>query len=339
MKRDLEHFKRYGWKCNEDNLKTLPSSAPPSVRNLSKWLTLEGRRSSLQEWIPQVQSDGKIHGKFWHIGAWTHRMSHSKPNQGNIFSVYPSGRTPVNAVEEVKKKYDGELRSCWRASEGKYLVGVDAESIQLRVLAHYMDSKTYVDAIVGGDKALETDIHNVNKKALGPICRSRDDAKTFIYAWLLGAANPKIASILECTESEAKTAVSSFLTALPELKDLKTKKIPYDARKGFFTGLDGRQVKCKSEHLMLAGYLQNGESVIMKHANVKWRKDLDSMGIPYKQIDMVHDEWVTEVNSLEDAQIVMDVQCDALVWVGKDLGLKCPLAGEGKVGRTWLEIH
>ena len=59
-----------------------------------------------------------------------------------------------------------------------------------------MDDYEYTKAVSEGIKEDGTDAHTVNQKALGlNLCRTRDDAKTFIYAWLLGAGFPKIASI------------------------------------------------------------------------------------------------------------------------------------------------
>jgi len=171
-----EHFEFYGWKVNDFNLRTLPESAPEGAKRLAEWLTLEGRRSSLAEWLGVVQEDSRIHGKFWNIGAWTHRMSHSAPNQANIFSPWHGGE-PTNPIEQVKADYDTELRSLWTTD--KVLVGTDADGIQLRVLAHYMESEEYAEAILNGRKEDETDIHNLNKRALGLNHLIRDDAKTF----------------------------------------------------------------------------------------------------------------------------------------------------------------
>ncbi len=340
--RDLDHYKRYGWKCSEENLKTLPPTAPEAAKDLAKWLTLEGRRSSLEEWLQAVQEDGKIHGKFWHIGAWTHRMSHSSPNQANISACWPTDKTgePIpakSAVEEVKRKYDSDMRSCWKSDH--FLVGADAEGIQLRILAHYMKSEAYRDAIISGNKEDETDIHNLNKRALGPICRTRDDSKTFIYAWLLGAGLPKIASILGCTVAQAKEAEKNFLDSLPELKKLKSRTIPRDAKKGFFIGLDGRKVLCKSEHLMLAGYLQNGEAVVMKHATVRWREEAEREGVRFRQLDLVHDEWQCECPTYEEAKRIGELQCQALKDIGDELGVFCPLSGDYVIGKNWKETH
>ena len=332
-----KHYKEYGWKCSEDNLKTLPASAPQPAKDLAKWLTLEGRRSSLAEWIGQVGPDGRIHGKTWHIGAWTGRSSHSAPNLANIPAI--PDRKPVTDVECIKAMYDYKLRELFHSGDA-WLVGCDADGIQLRVLAHYMGSSDYVDAITKGDKAAGTDIHNLNKSALGMYCKSRDDAKTFIYAWLLGAGTAKIASILGCNERQARQAVHMFLGSLPELKRLRVIDIPNMVTMGGFDGLDGRWVPCISDHLMLAGMLQNGEAVIMKHANVLWYHKLKSLGVRFKQVNFVHDEWQTIVfGPKRQAEMVGRLQAAALHDVGCTLSMRCPISGSYKVGKNWKETH
>lgn len=335
----LANFKRYGWVCNEDNLATLPDTAPEAAHKLAMWLCLEGRRSSLTEWINAVGDDGCIHGNTMHIGAWTHRCSHSGPNTANISSPWPSDREPKTAVEIIKAKYDGEMRSCWTAGEGEYLVGTDADGIQLRVLAHYMKSESYRDAILKGKKEDGTDIHSVNKVALGSICKSRDNSKTFIYAWLLGAGAAKVAAILECNIPQAQTAVGSFLRSLPELKRVKDIEIPRDARRGYFIGLDGRRVVQTSEYLMLAGYLQAGEAVIMKKALVMWYKAAKAKNIPFKLCSFVHDEWQTRTDTEANAKLLGEIQRGALAEAGSLLGMFCPIAGSTQIGTNWRETH
>lgn len=333
-----EHYKRYGWECSETNLSTLPAAAPQAAKDLAKWLTLEGRRKSLTEWLECVDpSDSRIHGKFWGIGAWTGRMSHSVPNQANIVS--PFHDTPKTAVEEIKHKYDGRMRGLWRCTPGNLLVGTDADAAQLRVLTHYMESPVWRDAIERGDKKKGTDIHTMNMKALGSVCKDRDTAKTFIYAWLLGAGLGKVATILNCSTAQAKTAYDSFLDSFPELKRLKEFKIPNDASRGYFIGLDGRRVPCDSEHLMLAGYLQNGEAVVLKSWVREWRTLAKSDGLWFKQVDFVHDEVQVEVKDEESAKRLIELQTIAIDNVSKDLELYCPFRIEAKTGRSWSETH
>ena len=383
----LKHYLTYGWKVSEENLKTLPKEAPEAARKLVEWLTLNNRKTVLETWfkaitvhgtnsefksqlqsaiqsmggihsetlspssgqIPRTLSESldkcvesalregslscRIHGTFRHIGAWTHRMAHSDPNMANI----PAG----------DNLYAHEMRALWDVPKDKLLVGVDADGIQLRILAHYMNDPAFTKALVEGRKEDGTDAHTMNKEALGSVCKSRDDAKTFIYAFLLGAGLLKVAQILGCSVSEAKEAVTSFLNRITGLKYLKEDVIPKDARKGYFIGLDGRAVLCDSEHLMLAGYLQNGESVIMKRANVLWRNRLLKEKIPFKQVNFVHDEWQLEVpNDQELALYTANILADSIRQVGEDLKLNCPMAGsflnqhkQLAIGANWSITH
>jgi DNA polymerase-1 len=322
----LEHFRKYGWKVNEANLATLPRTAPQAAHKLVEWLTLESRRSTLEEWLKSYNpATGRIHGRFNHIGAWTGRMSHNSPNMANI-----PGHGSL---------YGDEMRSLWRADPGSYLVGVDADGIQLRILAHYMNDKDFIAALVAGKKEDGTDAHTLNQMALGPVCKSRDVAKTFIYAFLLGAGVGKVSDILRCSEAEARAAIDAFISHYPGLRNLKDHRIPADADRGYFIGLDGRLVACDSQHLMLAGYLQNGEAVIMKTANLLWRSKLEEEKIPFRQVNFVHDEWQVEVQSLTHATKAGNLMVRAIEETGTILKLNCPLTGNAIIGKNWLETH
>lgn len=335
-----DHFEYYGWKTNENNLSTLPTNAPEGARKLAEYIVLSSRYSTLEEWITAYDGHTRrIHGNFNHIGAWTHRKSHSGPNMANIPSFVATKDNP-SAVEGINIRYNGAMRTLWTTPADKLLVGVDAEGIQLRVLAHYVENDEYTEAIVNGVKELGTDVHNVNKRALGLDHLTRDHAKTFIYAWLLGAGVGKISEILQCKHGTAREAMDNFLRSIDGLVSLKYERIPADAERGYFIGLDGRYVACNSDHLMLAGYLQNGESVIMKWANRIWERQLTKEGIWFKQVNDVHDEWQTEVeNDRELAEYVKQVQINSIVQAGEELEVKCPLAGSGNIGNNWLETH
>lgn len=333
-----QKFKFYGWTCGEVNLNTLPDDAPSGAKALAEWLTLEGRRSSLVEWLGCVASDGRIHGRFNSIGAWTGRLSHAAPNQANIPAAFHG--EPKTPVEAVKASYDGPFRGLWKVEEGNWLVGTDAEGIQLRILADLMESQDYVHAIISGRKEDETDIHNLNKRALGVSHATRDMAKTFIYAFLLGAGNAKIGQILRVSTQQAAGAIQNFMESISGLKRLKTRVIPDIAHRGYFRGYDGRKVIVPSEHKTLAGMLQNGESTIMKHACLKWIADAEKERIQFKLVTWPHDEWQTEViGSRDAAERLGEIQRNAIEYVGKELGLMCPLAGSTDIGKNWFDTH
>ena len=337
-----DDLSKYGWACSEDNLETLPDDAPEGASSLAKWLTVEGRRSSLVEWINQVGTDGRIHGTINNVGAWTGRCAHNAPNTANIPSSFHG--EPKTAVEEVKKQYDSDLRSCWTTPKGSWLVGTDADGIQLRVLADYMwrhfDADQYARAIMDGKKENETDIHNVNKKALGLSHATRDMAKTFIYAWLLGAGVEKTAQILKVNKDGAVKARESFIKSIDGLSDLKNRLVPYIAEQGYFTGYDGRKVKVPSEHKTLAGMLQSAESILMKHTLLSWTTEARKLGINFKMVGFIHDEYQTEViGTKEEAEELGKLQAKCMEEVGVELGFRIPTPGSFDVGINWLDTH
>ncbi len=334
-KKDLD---RYGFTVSEANLGTLPETAPAGGKRLAEWLTLEGRRSSLVEWLGHCGDDSRIHGSFTHVGAWTGRMAHRNPNQANIPAQFHG--TAKTAVEKVKDRYDGQMRELWCVPKGCYLVGTDAEGIQLRVLAHLMKSEEYVHAIVSGKKEDETDIHNVNKKALAVPNGTRDMAKTFIYAWLLGAGVAKTGQILKVNMKEAQEARTRFEMSIDGLYNLKNQLVPYIAEQGYFTGYDGRKVPVPNAHKTLAGILQNGEACLMKHSLLKWHNKARQEGINFKMVGFIHDEYQVEViGTEEEAKRLGQIQADCMLETGQELGFKIPTPGSYDIGKNWAETH
>lgn len=315
-----------GWTTDEENLSTLPASAPEACHRLARFLLLNNRLSTLNSWIEACHEDGRIHGSFNNIGAWTQRMSHDKPNMGNIpkFDTKQPHKTP----------YSDRMRSLWTAGRDRYLVGVDAESIQLRIFGHYINDQEFIQSLLKGDKATGTDPHSVNQRALGVPCKSRDDAKTFIYAWLLGAGIARVAGILGCSRDEAEIAVNNFIKAYPGLQYLKEDVIPYDAERGYFEGFDGRFVFIRGDdvdhrrHYCLGGYLQNGEKLIMARAAELWVPRLEKEKVPFWPVNFVHDEFQIEtVRDMDTAIYVASTVADAIRQAGESLDLRCPMAG------------
>lgn len=339
----LESARVSGWKVDEENLSTLPPSAPAPSRLLAKRILLEARRRTLTEWLSLVGEDGRIHGKFFGIGAWTHRMAHQNPNTANIPNEFDT--------QGNKKLYGKEMRSLWVSPKNRLLVGVDAEGIQLRIFAHYINDPEFTRSLVEGKKDDKTDPHSLNQRILGSVCKSRAAAKRFIYALLLGAGVQKLSEILDCSQSETEEALGRLLRRYTGWAQLKENVFPKDASRGYFVGLDGRRVPIPGDteggrrHLAMSGYLQNGEAVCMKLATVKFYPEFRKLG---KLVNFVHDEWQSECkNNMEVALTIAKLKADALRQVGEDLKLNCPLAGsywnddlkDYTIGTNWSVTH
>lgn len=316
------------YKICPENLATIPDTAPEAVKGLKAWKVLETRWKLAQEWLQKSQATGRVHGRVILTGAVTHRAAHQGPNMANIPSV-PHGKDGI--LWKMEGMYGAECRQAFKVPEGKLLVGTDAAGIQLRVLAHYMNDPIYTEQVIDGD------IHTFNKEALGRFCKDRPTAKTFIYAFLLGAGTGMIASILGCSNKQANESMANFYEAIPALKKLKS-QASQAASMGWMKGLDGRVLRIGSDHLALSVYLQGGETVIMRLANVFWQRQAKKEGINFKQCAWVHDEWQTEVDA-DQAQRLGEIQVQAIKDAGTFFKLNCPMDGEAKIGNNWLETH
>ena len=155
-------------------------------------------------------------------------MAHNSPNLAQV----PSARKP----------YGEECRNCWIPSDGNSLVGIDASGLELRMLAHYMNDKDYTQEVVDGD------IHSVNQLVAG--LQSRDQAKTFIYAFIYGAGDAKIGLIVGGNRHDGRQLKERFLDRTPALAKLR-ERVFRAAKTGKIKGLDGRYLKIRAEHAAL----------------------------------------------------------------------------------------
>jgi DNA polymerase I-like protein with 3'-5' exonuclease and polymerase domains len=285
----------------------------PEAKIILRYLLCQKRASHVDSWIKAVGEDGRIHGRVRHIGAVTGRMAHSSPNMAQI--------------PAVRAEYGKQCRELFTVPDGRVLVGADASGLELRMLAHYMDDENYTKEILTGD------IHTANQKAAG--LDNRDDAKTFIYAFLYGAGDAKIGSIVGGSAAHGKRLKASFLENTPALADLRSETMA-DAETGFLTGLDGRRIRVRSAHAALNTLLQGAGAVVMKQAIVILYDLLER--VDFKLVAQVHDEWQIECKP-EDADFIGKSCVNAMVFAGEVLQLNCPLDGEYRIGTSWCDTH
>jgi len=320
--RYLVHF---GWKpkvftetghaiVSEDVLTSVKGI--PEAALIASYLLVGKRIAQVRSWLDSVDdSTQRVHGYVNTNGAVTGRMTHSKPNLAQV----PSSSS----------LYGPECRGCWIVDQGYKLVGIDASGLELRMLAHYMNDAEYTNTILTGD------IHTANMEAAG--LANRNLAKTFIYAYLYGAGDEKIGSIVGGGRSAGKKLKASFLKATPALAELKD-NVANSASKGYVTGLDGRKVFIRSEHAALNSLLQSAGAIIMKQALIILDKYATMYRMDYKFVGNVHDEFQVEVIESQ-AERFGQLAASCIEAAGLHFKLRCPLAGDYKVGNSWEETH
>jgi DNA polymerase I-like protein with 3'-5' exonuclease and polymerase domains len=287
----------------------------PEAELIGEYLMVQKRIAQIQSWVDAVKNNGRVHGYVNSNGAVTGRMTHSKPNMGQVPAVYsPYGR---------------ECREVWTVPSGYSLVGMDASGLELRMLAHYMNDEGYTNEILTGD------IHTANQLAAG--LTTRDQAKTFIYAFLYGAGDAKIGSIVGGTAKDGKRLKEKFLSNTPALGRLR-ERVGVASGRGYVLGLDRRRVSVRSEHAALNTLLQSAGAIVMKKALQLLDEYATKWNIDYKIIGNIHDEIQTEVRS-DEADVFGRLATSCIEAAGIHFKLNCPLAGEYKVGDTWADTH
>ena len=302
-------------KCDEEILELVAKFIPEAAL-INEYLTMQKRIGMVNSWLEFVGEDGRLRGYVNSCGAVTNRMTHSEPNMAQVTSS--------------RKKYGKEMRQCWRARKGYKVVGIDADQLELRMLAHYMNDPEYIFTVDQGDA------HTANQVAAG--LPTRDDAKTFIYAFVYGAGNEKIGLIIGKGKKEGALIKKRFIQSMPALKRL-TDRVKKAARaRGRIKTLDGRYVACDEDYKALNRLLQSAGAILMKEFLVVLEEYLDKHKIDYKFVGNIHDEVQAEVRE-DQAETYAWIAEACMVKAGQNLGLRIPTTGKASIGDSWAETH
>lgn len=342
----------YGWKPTEFtdsgkaqvDEKTMSPLKYPVTPLIMEYLLVDKRIGQIAEgkeaWLKAVRN-GRIHGAVNTNGAVTGRMTHFKPN--------------IAQVPKCGSPYGEECRELFEATAGWVLVGADAAGLELRCLAHYLarwDGGAYAKAVIQGKQEDQSDVHSLTAIAIGldpqriytlggKTGKGRDFAKTFIYAFLYGAGDAKLGSIVGRGAGAGRKLKLAFISKIPGMKDLKD-AVAKACKRGFLVGLDGRRLHVRSEHAALNTLLQSAGAIVMKRALVNLHKGLTASAFiharDYGYVANVHDEFQIETLP-ENAKHVGTSAVEAIRQAGTHFNFRCPLDGEYKVGANWSETH
>ena len=289
----------------------------PEAQMFSRYFLLQKRTGLLKSWIQECQEDDRVRGRVMTLRTVTGRMAHNSPNMAQVPATY--------------SPYGKECRELWTVSnpDTHALVGTDASGLELRCLAHYMEDPKFTREVLTGD------VHTANQKMAG--LETRDQAKTFIYAFLYGAGPAKIGSVVGAGAKQGNILIQRFLKNMPALNRLRS-KVQEAAEEGTIIGLDGRQLQIRAVHSSLNTLIQGAGAIVCKQWLVHMDERIRAKGIDAKLVASVHDEYQFEV-SKKDTTIFGQITKDAMKDTEATLNVKCPLDCEYKVGNTWAETH
>ena len=332
-------------KLDDDVLEILGKKYPEAAL-LAKYQLLNKRLGQISEgkeaWVKHSQKfkDGRIHGSVITNSCVSGRCSHRGPNTAQI--------------PRVGQPYGAECRALFYAPFGWVQVGADASGLELRALGAQL---AYFD---GGEyaKLVSTDgfdIHTHNAKLFGIFNgkgeidkKTRELAKTMIYAVLYGAGAKKLGTILDFSLSEheqqelGRETIDTFYKNLPAIKKLKDKVDERVVQRGYLTGIDGRHLQIRSRHSALNQLLQSTGAIAVKKATCILYRDLHLAGLKwgchFAFVAHIHDE-IQALVKPQHVSVYKDLAIKSFEKAGEFFDLKCPLTGEAKEGKNWMETH
>lgn len=349
-------------KTDEETLGLLPY---PEAKLVVEYLVLSKLLGYIangnEAWLKHVTPAGRIHGGVDSVGAHTFRMTHSRPNLGQ---VPKDGEYGLDCRDLFEAPVVNGVQ--WQ------MTGIDADALEGRVQAHYLtplDGGAFLKTILEGKKEDGSDLHSLNCRRIGrdpykeylrggTMLSGRDTLKEFYYALIYGAGGEQLGVILGVHGPKTKVrgrivdlaakeageeAMEKLLREFPALRILREgvqKKWSITKR---LTAIDGRPLYPRTRNATLNTLFQSAGAIAMKVALVIFDDSLQGRGfvpgVDYEFLLNVHDEWQVG-HRPEIAGDVARLGTEAIARAGEVLNLRCPLVGTAsKPGHSWKDTH
>ncbi len=313
---------------NEEVLAELALSYPlPAL--LMEHRTLSKLKGTYTDKLPDAADEhGRIHTSLHQAVTATGRLSSSDPNLQNIPIRTPEGR---------------KIRAAFVAPQGYQLLAADYSQVELRVMAHFSQDTSMIQAFVEDE-----DIHSATaREVFGEAGdENRRAAKAINFGLIYGMSAFGLARNLGIPRGEAQQYIDTYFARYPGVLSFMDTAKASAADKGYVETLMGRRLylpditardqmrKRAAERVAINAPVQGSAADLIKQAMIDVQRLIDHDFPQVKMLLQVHDELLFEV---PDAQ-VQDFAA-ALKPVMEASDLSVPLKVEIGSGQSWYEAH
>jgi DNA polymerase-1 len=328
----------------------------PQADKLSRLLMLNKRIGQLatgdNAWLKLVDKNGYLHPSYNTNGCITGRSSHLTPN--------------IAQVPRVGKPFGYDCRGLFIVPNGWTMVGSDQAGLEQRCLAHYTwpyDNGEYARTSLESE-----DIHWLHAVAIGIAEGNesgelrgilRDCTKTWFYAYIYGARDGKLSSILKDYKnalrkagyayngvSDGGSSRRKFGERIPALEGLRSIAIQRAETYKALKAIDGRVIPCNTAPYKALNYLcQSAGAIICKEWVASTYEALLAEGLTYGYsgdftfLGWIHDELQIAVRTGATVDKIKKHIRECGRASGKPFGFRVPLEVECKEGKNWAETH
>lgn len=255
----------------------------PVLKALGEWRRCD---RMLNTYIGPMTGRSVVHTSFWQIGAKTGRMACSRPNMQNLPARGEAG--------------DTKLREVFIPRPGHSFLVNDFDSIEVRVLAYYLNSEEYIRLIEEGHDPhawMASEIHGgvADDYLKGtPGEGTRSTAKETTFSIIYGAGAKLVSDKLRISKDEARELILKIKRALPRYFDLKKRIDRKIKSTGFVTTIGGRKacVAKDKSYVGINAVIQGSAADIFKEAVIAVARVCERYDA--RIVLYVHDEIVVE---------------------------------------------
>ena len=276
---------------------------------------------------------GRIHPTFHQLGAATGRLSATDPNVQNI---------PIRTPEGVK------IREAFIASEGHALLSADYSQVELRILAHYSEDESLIQAFSRGE-----DIHRLTAAEVAGIspdrvtADQRARAKAVNFGIIYGSSAFGLARQLGIATGEAQETIDDYFARYRGVRRFLDETVQSARGRGWVRTLLGRRrylpdlgsrnrvLRNAAERMAVNSVVQGTAADLIKKAMLEVDGALEAETFRARMILQVHDELVFEAPESELESLTSMVRQR----MERVLSLRVPLVVDVGTGRNWREAH
>jgi DNA polymerase-1 len=297
--------------------------------------TLSKLKGTYADALPKLvhRDTGRIHTSFNQAVTATGRLSSSNPNLQNI---------PIRS-EEGKR-----IRQAFIAAPGNLLVSADYSQIELRVLAHYSDDRSLIDAFENNEDVHSRTAAEVFGVTLAQVsAEMRRQAKMINFGIAYGMSPFGLSQRLRISTKTAKAAIERYFQRYSGVRRFIDEAIRRARDLGYAETLLGRRrpipelrsrnftTRQLGERLAINTPIQGTAADLIKKAMIDISEALRKEKLGAQMLLQVHDELLFEV-PLEERRPTEELVRHKMEEVQR---LVVHLKVEIGWGADWAEAH